>query len=320
MDITDKNTDDDFEIDIAEVKDKNERKVPTGAVPWIGGKTSILDFLLPLIPYGKAYIEPFGGSGAVILARKQSNTDVYNDIDESLVNFFQVLQNAKQRKLLLDRLEYTLYARAELDVALDIRDNADKHDKIDRAWSFFVCCNQLFGANILHQRGSWGYGRDKSYSQPKRWQSRIHRLTKFIARLKQVYIENIDAIDCIKRYESKDAVFYCDPPYILDSRKDAGRVCYRYEQQDEYHVKLLEVLLACKCAVVISGYHNQIYDDLLKNWTVSEKKKRVDLAGCIRGCDSLYDEKNEKLKKIYSQEVVWRNARAIELCNDLRFF
>ena len=59
--------------------------------PWIGGKEKIAPYILQTFPAKLAqYVEPFGGSGAVLLALPQdpSRLDIYNDLDAELVNLY----------------------------------------------------------------------------------------------------------------------------------------------------------------------------------------------------------------------------------------
>lgn len=305
----------DSEIDIASVDAPKDANVPSGLVSWIGGKTSHLGWLLPMIPYDLTYCEPFGGSAAVLLARNPSKNDVYNDLDNRLVNLFRVLQDAENCKKLLDKLELTLYARAELEQALHINEHPEDYNDTDKAWAFFVMCEQMMGANIQHQLGSWGIAIGDSYPQPKRWQSRIRRLPKFIDRIKATYIENIDGIECIKKYDSANTVFYCDPPYVLSARKE--RCCYKHETNDDFHYALLRCLHSCQGAVVISGYHCELYDQLLGNWHLNELPTTSNLVGRVRGSKACGVGNISKLA--LRTECVWRNKKAMELSNDNLF-
>ena len=64
-------------------------------VSWVGNKTSILNIIYALFPpdYEK-YIEPFGGSGAVLLGKsKPDKFEVYNDYNANLVNLFQCMRD-----------------------------------------------------------------------------------------------------------------------------------------------------------------------------------------------------------------------------------
>jgi DNA adenine methylase len=57
------------------------------AFGWYGGKFNHLNWLLPLLPETLHYCEPYGGSAAVLLNKKPSSVETYNDIDKEIVNF-----------------------------------------------------------------------------------------------------------------------------------------------------------------------------------------------------------------------------------------
>ncbi len=63
------------------------------AFGWYGGKFNHLNWLLPLLPESTHYCEPFGGSAAVLINKKPSPVETYNDIDGEVVNFFKVLRD-----------------------------------------------------------------------------------------------------------------------------------------------------------------------------------------------------------------------------------
>ena len=61
----------------------------------MGNKTSILNIIYALFPmkYGR-YIEPFGGSGAVLLGKRTPDKfEVYNDYNQNLVNLFRCMRD-----------------------------------------------------------------------------------------------------------------------------------------------------------------------------------------------------------------------------------
>ncbi len=70
---------------------KQSIKTPIG---WVGNKTSVLKILYAVFPrYYDRYIEPFGGSGAVLLGKPQRDRfEVYNDKNKNLVNLFMVIR------------------------------------------------------------------------------------------------------------------------------------------------------------------------------------------------------------------------------------
>jgi len=76
---------------------------------------------------------------------------------------------------------------------------------------------------------------------------------------------NDDAISILKKYKfTGRELVYCDPPYMLDSRK--GGKIYKYEYSDNDHIILLELLKSLPCMVIISGYWSKLYEDMLNGW------------------------------------------------------
>lgn len=60
------------------------------------------------------------------------------------------------------------------------------------------------------------------------------------------------------------ALIYADPPYVKSTRR-RQRV-YRHDYTDADHVRLLNCLKQQKCMVMISGYHNALYAEMLHSW------------------------------------------------------
>lgn len=87
----------------------------------IGSKFNYLAWLLPQIPEKERaiYVEPFFGSGVVLLNRAVAQLEVINDLDKSLVRFLRVLQNKELLEELRHRLSYTLYSKEEYLLAVD---------------------------------------------------------------------------------------------------------------------------------------------------------------------------------------------------------
>ncbi len=62
---------------------------------WMGGKYRLRKKIIELIHKGhQSYVEVFGGAAWVLFGKEQelSKTEVYNDINSDLVNFFRVLK------------------------------------------------------------------------------------------------------------------------------------------------------------------------------------------------------------------------------------
>lgn len=63
---------------------------------------------------------------------------------------------------------------------------------------------------------------------------------------------------------SGDELVYADPPYWPDARRRAR--CYRHDCTPEQHIELLDTMLSLPCRVMISGYQNPVYDEVLSSW------------------------------------------------------
>ena len=61
-------------------------------ISYYGGKQTMLPYILPLIPKHEVYTESFFGGGAVFWAKEQVKTEIINDFNANVYNFYKVLQ------------------------------------------------------------------------------------------------------------------------------------------------------------------------------------------------------------------------------------
>lgn len=84
---------------------------------WFGGKQRLARRISELLPPHLVYVEAFGGACSVLLTKHPARLEVYNDLDESLVNFFRVLRDHREELEL--RLRLTPFSRAEFNRAVE---------------------------------------------------------------------------------------------------------------------------------------------------------------------------------------------------------
>jgi DNA adenine methylase len=231
------------------------------AFGWYGGKTSHLNWLLPLLPECHHYVEPFGGSAAVLLNRVPSPVETYNDLNSDVVNFFRILRD--QGDELIRRLSLTPFSRAEYLESLHLGEDLSD---IERARQFFIRARQVFfGLSEYASPGRWAYcKRDTSRGMScsvSRWLGGIQRLDEISDRLLRVQIECLPATDLIQKYDDPGTLFYLDPPYHFGSRTEK-KAYGSFEFSDAQHEELAEVLYSCRGKVAISGYDCQQMTDL----------------------------------------------------------
>ncbi len=222
------------------------------AFGWYGGKFSHLDWLLPLLPSCHHYCEPFAGSAAVLLNRAPSPVETYNDLDGEVVNFFRVLRDHKHE--LVEKIGLTPFSREEFGIACEVDSNVGV---VERARRFYVRARQVrTGLAQTASLGRWANCKNTSRAGMSgvvsRWLGGVEALPEIAERLLRVQIENRPALDVIRLYDDPTTLFYCDPPYVHQTRGDSK--AYGHEMSDRQHIELSSVLNASSGLVAISNY------------------------------------------------------------------
>ena len=273
------------------------------AFGYYGGKYSHLDWLLPLLPECHHYCEPFGGSAAVLLNRPTSPVETYNDLDGEVVNFFRVLREKKSE--IIESIGLTPFSREEFAKACELEPNLSS---FERARRFYVRARQVrTGLAQTASIGRWANCKNTSRNGMSgvisRWLGGIEDLGFIAERLLRVQIENRPAIDVINIYDSKDTLFYCDPPYIHGTRGDTKS--YGYELTDDEHRQLAEVLNNVNGLVAVSNYQSKLMDELY----ASPKWKKH-----LSPLKTIHSTKDKR------QEVLWVNYDIQKFKNNYSLF
>ncbi|RLC16647.1 MAG: DNA adenine methylase [Deltaproteobacteria bacterium] len=230
------------------------------AFGWYGGKFSHLNWLLPLLPNCNHYCEPFSVSGAVLLNRKPSPVETYNDLDGEVVNFFKILRKQKER--LIETIALTPFSREEFALACEL--DPDITD-FERARRFYVRARQVrTGLAQTASLGRWANCKNTSRAGMSgvvsRWLGGVKQLEFIAERLLRVQIENRPATELITLYDDEKTLFYCDPPYVHETRGDSK--AYGYEMNSEQHKELSEVLNDVSGIIAISNYECELMNEL----------------------------------------------------------
>lgn len=245
-----------------------EKHVPRIKPPitYFGSKAGLAEWICSYFPVHTTYVEPFGGSAAVLLAKRPSPVEVYNDINQELIVLYQVLRDKVMSERLYELLSLTLYSRAEFDYAK--RSASD--DPIEIARCFIVKQCQ---SHCAHGRQFSYVVKDSSHgnsSAVQRWLRSIARVHEVHKRMRHVQVECLDALDILKKYDTADTLFYLDPPYVAATRVSGQ---YKHELDDNDHVNLISALLNIKGKALLSGYAHPIYEPLQNaGWKVVKKE------------------------------------------------
>ena len=77
-----------------------------------------------------------------------------------------------------------------------------------------------------------------------------------------------DALMYLSQYPFKgNELLYCDPPYLRATRRSQKKI-YKYDYTVEQHIEFLDFIKSLPCLVMISGYHSDLYERALSDWSV----------------------------------------------------
>lgn len=238
----------------------------TPPLKWHGGKHYLASRIVALMPPHLHYVEPYAGGLSVLLAKNPEGvSEVVNDLDELLTNFWRVLQHPDRFPEFVRHSEATPFSEAEWCRALD--GIGEYTCPVGRAWAFFVLCRQsLAGRKDTFAPLSKTRTRRGMNEQASAWLTAIEGLPAVHERLKRVVILNREALDVIRQQDGPQTLFYLDPPYLPETRQTNGEYGI-HEMTGRDHADLLGVIRSVQGKVMLSGYRNLLYDNLLKDWT-----------------------------------------------------
>ena len=237
-----------------------------------GGKYKLAPWIISNFPEHRIYTEVFGGAGSVLLQKEPCYCEVYNDLDREVVNLFTTVR--QHGKELIDNLYNTPFSRDEFELSYLI-----SNEPLEQARRTIVRSFMGFGsASASGKKTGFRSNSNRSGTTPAHdWKNFPDALPAIIDRLRGVVIENRDYRKVLASHDSINTLHYMDPPYVLDTRSEGqNTTCYKFEMTNEQHAELCKYTLDLIGTVVISGYDNEIYNDLLSGWHKVYRKAFAD--------------------------------------------
>lgn len=251
-------------------------KIKNPALKYYGGKFRLAQWIINYFPKHIHYVEPFGGGGSVLLQKEPALLETYNDLDSNVVNFFRVLRHETDE--LVRHIRLTPWARSEYELCLE-----NSGEAMEDARRFFVRLWMSLHAGTRISKTAWRRG--KNFKAPMKY-IRPENLYDVAERLRNVQIENRDALKLIGEMDSPETLFYLDPPYPASTRTDKNR--YTFEMTDDGHQQLGELLRSLTGFAIISGYRCDLYKEIFENFGWSRIDKDTLANGGIKRIESLW--------------------------------
>lgn len=258
------------------IKSKEEYGRPI--LKWAGGKTQMLDDIVPRLPgeYGK-YIEPFIGGGALFFRLANANS-VISDSNPELINLYR--QIASHCEEVIDTIrnykneEKMFYeVRAKDWTECDPVEAAARTLYLNR-----TCFNGLYRLN-KNGRFNTPFGR---YKNPIICNEEKLRAASDV--LKNTSIICGDYLDVLKKYAQSGDFIFLDPPYIPIS-ENANFKRYTKEQFYEIDHRNLAAevdrLVELGCKVMLTNSNHPLVHELYKKYRIEiiQTKRNINIRG-----------------------------------------
>lgn len=107
-----------------------------------------------------------------------------------------------------------------------------------------------------------------------------------------VNADGIAWLDGNRRAMGRETLIYCDPPYLIDTRR-SRRKLYRHEMDEASHSVFLKTICDLRCRVIVTHYDHPLYRNTLHRWhhsqfrTNTHRGPAVEHAWCNYNPDTL---------------------------------
>ena len=235
---------------------------------YFGGKNTLKNKILPLIPKYKHFRSVFLGSGGVEFSLSPINSsEIWNDLDGELTNFYHVLQNRNTFEEFAHMCNLTLFSEPEFEIAKNRLEMPLEYfgPSVPRALAFFIKNRFSRGGDGISFATSTQRLRRKMNEQVSAWLSVVGGLDEFHTRCKYVEIRKMHFREFIPKFDLPNSFFYLDPPYYPTTRTSGG---YKFEMSELEHEELLDLLVDLGGKFLLHGYKNSLYDQYCSdnNW------------------------------------------------------
>ncbi len=235
-------------------------------ITYYGGKQMLVPEILPLIPEHITYCEPFLGGGAVFFSKTKSEVEIINDTNRFVVNFYR--QAKTNFHALSTRIESTPHSRDCYRDALVMYERPHMFDNLDKAWAFWMLCNQGYSGKI----GTWGFGTVVQSCERRLMNARRHfGAGEIVDRLEKVQIECHDALYVLTLRDRPTTFFYLDPPYYNSNMGHYGG----YTEAD--FEALLKTCSLLQGRFLLSSYPS----DLLDRYTKEHGWRQIEIQATV---------------------------------------
>lgn len=238
-------------------------------------------------PYLHRVIPFAGGLGEFWGWKHEGVSEVINDIDCDIVNFYNVLKDPNDFLDFQLQVSLTPFARA-------VFDKGPLATPVEQAVRMFVRCRQsMAAAGRSFAPTCVNRVRNGMNANVSAYLSAIDGLYEVHMRLRRVLVESLDFRAIIVKNDGSDTLQYLDPPYLPKTR--VCKKLYQHEMTESDHIDMLKIIttIGMKSKFMVSGYDNDLYGLALGGWN--------------RFTKVIPNQMSSAKKKDDETEVIWYN-------------
>lgn len=233
-------------------------------IAYMGGKSRLVKTIVPIInqiPH-VCYCEPFCGAAWILFGKDPavSKCEVINDADGDLASFWRVVK--KHYLPFVDLYRHAIVSRQMFDWHKIER--PETLTDLERAARYYYLQRLTFGGKVKGR--TFGYSATRS---PNLDISSIQSsLLEIHQRMSSVTVENLDGMDCIRRYDREATLFFIDPPYLEVAGYEVDFPAERYQELADLlsgikgrfiltlnnHPRIMEIFTRFKIAEIETRY------------------------------------------------------------------
>lgn len=248
-----------------------------------GGKWYLRSFIInnfPIDYQSMDYIEPCISGGSILLNKPPSLKETISDINFNLINLWLLVKNYSGD--LQDNLSHIEYSIDSFNHFKNIPNNPIKEYALSR----------MSRGGL---RKSFAYSKRLRGGKPgdeNAWDNSINNIPLISERIKNVDIRCESLTESLLRtLNNTNTLIYADPPYLHSTR--TTKSAYEFEMTEQDHSNFLDVVLAHKGRILISGYWSKLYEDKLHDWSIVKK--------------TIVNHSSQQKRKKLKEEMLWKN-------------
>ena len=259
-------------------------------VKWAGGKRSIIDKLINLVPEDfKTYYEPFVGGGAM-LYELQPKKAVINDYNTELMNVYECIKDENKFANMCSELNKHETNHSE-EYYYEIRDLDRDRKKFNKLADYKraartiylnkACFNGLYRVNSKNEFNvpSGKKAKVNTYDGPNL--GIIHCLLNF----NDIKLLSTDFEEAVKNAKKGDFIYF-DPPYDSDTSTFNSYTEDGFGKEEQRRLARVYKELSDKgCYVMLSNHNTSLVKELYKDYNIHviKAKRNINSNGKKRG-------------------------------------